>query len=121
MASRTFARLAPGSIRMVVAAGMAGLVVSAAPIHAALAADEVATATKPQRVVSINLCVDELVLRLADRRNIASISWLSLDPKNSNVAALAREFPINHGVAEEIVPLKPDLVIAGMYTARGAV
>jgi iron complex transport system substrate-binding protein len=104
---------------MVVAAGMAGLVVSAVPI---LAADEAPKVdAKPQRVVSINLCVDELVLRLADRRNIASVTWMSRDPKNSNVSALAREVPINHGVAEEIVPLKPDLVIAGMYTARAAV
>jgi iron complex transport system substrate-binding protein len=69
-------------------------------------------ARKPQRVVSINLCVDELVLRLADRRNIASISWLARDPDNSNVADMAREVPIIHGLAEEIFPLDPDLVIA---------
>src|SRR5438105_636540 len=30
---------------------------------------------KPRRVVSINLCVDEMVLRLADRQNIASVTW----------------------------------------------
>jgi iron complex transport system substrate-binding protein len=34
---------------------------------------------------------------------------------------LARDVPINHGVAEEILPLNPDLVLAGIYTARAPV
>jgi iron complex transport system substrate-binding protein len=76
---------------------------------------------KPRRIVSLNMCVDELVLRLADPRNIASVTWLSRDPTNSNVAELAARIPVNHGLAEEIIPLKPDLVIAGAYTARTAV
>ena len=76
---------------------------------------------KPRRIVSLNMCVDELVLRLADLRNIASVTWLSRDPTNSNVAELAARIPVNHGLAEEIIPLKPDLVIAGVYTARTAV
>jgi iron complex transport system substrate-binding protein len=76
---------------------------------------------KPRRVVSLNLCVDELLLRLADPRNVASVTWLARDPANSNVADLAAEIPVNHGLAEEIIPLNPDLVIAGIYTARPAV
>jgi iron complex transport system substrate-binding protein len=79
------------------------------------------TPGKPRRIVSLNMCVDELVLRLADPRNIASVTWLSRDPTNSNVAELAAQIPVNHGLAEEIIPLKPDLVIAGIYTARPAV
>jgi len=76
---------------------------------------------KPRRIVSLNMCVDELVLRLADPQNIASVTWLSRDPTNSNVAELAARIPVNHGLAEEIIPLTPDLVIAGVYTARTAV
>jgi iron complex transport system substrate-binding protein len=76
---------------------------------------------KPRRVVSLNLCVDELLLRLAEPRNVASVTWLARDPANSNVADLAAEIPVNHGLAEEIIPLNPDLVIAGIYTARPAV
>ena len=67
------------------------------------------------------MCVDELVLRLAEPQNIASVTWLSRDPKNSNVAELGAGIPVNHGLAEEIIPLNPDLVIAGIYTARPAV
>ena len=71
--------------------------------------------------MSLNLCTDELVLRLAEPAHVASVTWLSRDPKNSNVAELAAKSPINHGLAEEVVPLDPDLVFAGKYTARTAV
>jgi iron complex transport system substrate-binding protein len=76
---------------------------------------------QPMRIVSLNLCTDELVLRLADRKNIASITHLAATSSASNVADLARQIPVNHGLAEEIIPLNPDLVVAGRYTARAAV
>lgn len=75
----------------------------------------------PKRIVSLNLCTDELVLRLADRANIASITWLSKDAISANVVDLAADVPVNHGLAEEIIPLDPDLVLAGTFTARTAV
>lgn len=75
----------------------------------------------PARIVSLNMCTDELVLRLADRGRIASVTWLSQDPKGANAAHLAAGVPANHGLAEEIIPLNPDLVVAGTYTARTAV
>jgi iron complex transport system substrate-binding protein len=75
----------------------------------------------PRRIVSLNLCTDELVLRLADRANIASITWLSKDAISANVVDLAADVPVNHGLAEEIIPLDPDLVVAGTFTARTAV
>jgi iron complex transport system substrate-binding protein len=82
------------------------------------AADNV---SKPHRIVSMNLCTDELVLRLADRQNIASITWKAREPDQSNVVDLAQGIPINHGLAEEIIPLKPDLLLAGIYTTRPTV
>jgi iron complex transport system substrate-binding protein len=94
-----------------------GVIVAALSAGLAPAADTV----KPQRIVSMNLCTDELVLRLADRRNISSITWQARNPNNSNVTDLAQGVPINHGVAEEIIPLKPDLVLAGIYTTRAPV
>jgi iron complex transport system substrate-binding protein len=80
-----------------------------------------AAAGIPKRIVSLNLCTDELVLRLADRANIASITWLSKDRISANVVDLAADLPVNHGLAEEIIPLDPDLVVAGTFTARTAV
>lgn len=75
----------------------------------------------PTRIVSLNMCTDELVLRLADRPNVASVTWLSRDPKASNVANMASSVPVNHGLAEEIIPLDPDMVVAGTFTTRTAV
>jgi iron complex transport system substrate-binding protein len=73
------------------------------------------------RIVSLNMCTDELVLRLADRSRVVSVTWLSQDPKASNVADIARSMPANYGLAEEIIPLDPDLVVAGTFTTRTAV
>ena len=75
----------------------------------------------PQRIVSLNLCADELVLRLAAPGTVKSVTWLARDPAFSNVAALAHTVPVNRGLAEDIVPLAPDLVIVGAYTTRTAV
>ena len=75
----------------------------------------------PQRIVSLNLCADELVLRLAAPGTVKSVTWLARDPVLSNVSAMAQAVPVNRGLAEDIVPLAPDLVIAGVYTTRTAV
>ncbi len=75
----------------------------------------------PQRIVSLNLCADELVLRLAAPDTVKSVTWLARDPALSNVSALAQAVPVNRGLAEDIVPLAPDLVIAGVYTTRTTV
>lgn len=79
------------------------------------------TPAKPQRIVSLNMCTDELVLRLASPKHIASVTWLSQDPRNANMAARALVVPANHGLVEEVLAYKPDLVIAGAYTTRSTV
>jgi iron complex transport system substrate-binding protein len=64
----------------------------------------------------MNLCTDQLLLMLADPERVLSVSWLSADPRESPVSAQASGFVLNHGFAEEILPLDPDLVIAGSVT-----
>ena len=76
---------------------------------------------RPQRIVSINMCADELLLRLADPAQIASVTWLSQDDRNANLAPVARRFPANHGVAEEVLAFRPDLVLAGPFSAPASV
>jgi iron complex transport system substrate-binding protein len=73
-----------------------------------------------ERIVSLNLCTDELLLRLAPEK-VASITWLSRSPSGSNVPDLAGRVPVNHGLAEQVVAADPDLVLAGTFTARIAV
>ncbi|GAA4249740.1 ABC transporter substrate-binding protein [Azospirillum formosense] len=88
------------------------------------AAWEAPTATppgKPQRIVSLNLCADELLLRLVGPERLAAVTWLARDPGASTVAEPAARVPVNYGTAEEILPLNPDLIVAGRYTTRVAV
>lgn len=75
----------------------------------------------PPRVVSLNLCADELVLRLADQGDVASVTWLAHDPAGSNVWREAAQVGINHGLAEQVLMQEPDLVIAGLFTTRTTV
>lgn len=67
----------------------------------------------PTRVVSINLCADELALLLAAPGQLKSVTWLGADRQETPLAYKAKSLAINHGLAEEIVFLKPDLVLAG--------
>ncbi|MBH63266.1 MAG: cobalamin ABC transporter substrate-binding protein [Alphaproteobacteria bacterium] len=91
-----------------------------APLPFVLLVTQVVLA-KPQRVVSLNLCTDQLVLLLADPKNIAAVSYLSHDSANSYMAEAARAFPTTHGRVEEILPLQPDLIFAGRFTSQGSV
>lgn len=75
-----------------------------------------ARAQPPQRIVSMNLCTDQMALLLAGPERIVSISFLGADPAESPLADLAKHIPINHGLAEEVIAAKPDLVLAGRYT-----
>jgi len=76
---------------------------------------------RPERIVSVNMCTDELLLRLADRDRIASVTWLSQDSRNGNVASAAADIPANHALAEEVLSFHPDLVLAGAFTPRTTV
>lgn len=71
---------------------------------------------EPRRIVSMNLCTDQMALLLAGPERIVSISFLGADPAESPLADLAKGIPINHGLAEEVIAAKPDLVLAGRYT-----
>jgi iron complex transport system substrate-binding protein len=73
-------------------------------------------AAKPQRIVTTNVCADQLALALADRARIVSVSRMAIEPQISNFAEAARTIPVNGARAEEIVELKPDLVLGDIYT-----
>lgn len=66
---------------------------------------------KPQRIASINICTDQLLILLAKRKHIVSVSYLSRDPAISAAAAIANQIPINNGNIEELLALQPDLVL----------
>lgn len=73
-------------------------------------------AAAPQRIVSLNLCTDQLLMALVPAPRIASITWLSRSEGDPSLLPMARALPVNHGSAEEVLALRPDLVIAGRFT-----
>jgi iron complex transport system substrate-binding protein len=68
------------------------------------------------RVVSVNVCTDQLVMLLADPEQIVSLSDLSDDPRSSVMADAAKTFAKNNSQAEVIALQRPDLVVAGEYS-----
>ena len=76
-----------------------------------------ALAGSPERVVSINLCTDQLAMMLAGPGQLVSISRISHDPLVSVMHDAALGYPVNSGQAEEVFRLKPDLVLAGEYSS----
>jgi iron complex transport system substrate-binding protein len=83
----------------------------------ALACTTPALADAPGRVVSINLCTDQLAMLLAAPGQLVSVSDLASDPQSSSMVDQAAAFAMNHGQAEEVYLMRPDLVLAGSYTA----
>lgn len=69
----------------------------------------------------MHLCTDQLVLALADRAQIASVSYFATDPERSHMVTAARGIPANRGQAEEVIARRPDLVLAGVRSARATV
>lgn len=65
----------------------------------------------PRRIVSLNPCLDAILLQVADPDQIAALSHYSRDPRQSAIVAEASRFPFTWGSAEEVVALKPDLVL----------
>ncbi len=74
----------------------------------------------PARVVSMNLCTDQLAMLLAAPGQLVSVSKLARDPMSSAMATEAMAYPVNHGQAEEVWLMQPDLVVVGSYTAQAA-
>ncbi len=65
----------------------------------------------PARVVSLNPCLDAILLSVADPSQITALSHYSREPSQSVIAPEARRYPFTWGSAEEVVALKPDVVL----------
>lgn len=74
---------------------------------------------RPQRIVSLNLCADQLLLELADRNQIAGLTRNANKPEMSAIAGRIQGVRILGTSAEEILAIRPDLVL-GMPARRSA-
>ena len=73
-----------------------------------------------QRIVSLNLCADQFLLALADKRQVAGLTHNAADPELSAAAAGAKGYPILSQSAEDVLAIEPDLLV-GMPARRSAV
>lgn len=70
------------------------------------------------RIVSMNPCVDTILMEIAQPEQIAAISHYSHDPRATSVPmAWAMQFPAVSGAAEDVIAAEPDLVIAGPHVS----
>jgi iron complex transport system substrate-binding protein len=74
-----------------------------------------AAAAPPQRIMSLKVCTDELLLDLAPASRIASITFLSQEKASLKVWPQGAAIPVNHGSAEEILSIKPDLILTDPF------
>jgi iron complex transport system substrate-binding protein len=95
--------------------------VTAAVIFLCAALTLAAAEPAPQRVVSINLCTDQMAMLMAAPGQLKSVSFLATEKGTSMMVDEAARYPLNHGQAEEVFLMQPDLVLAGTYTAKATV
>jgi iron complex transport system substrate-binding protein len=74
-------------------------------------------AEHPKRIVSLNMCVDSILVELVSHDRIAALSHYARDPQRSTIADIARHLPITYETAEEVVALRPDLVLTSRHSA----
>ncbi len=72
--------------------------------------------SQPQRIVSLNPCLDALLVELAEPQQIAALSHYSSAASATSIPlALAARFPQTAGTAEDIILRQPDLVLGSIY------
>jgi iron complex transport system substrate-binding protein len=78
-----------------------------------------AAAAPPQRIMSLKVCTDELLLDLVPPSRIASITFLSREKASLRQWPQAANVPVNHNTAEEILATHPDLILTDPFIAPG--
>lgn len=93
----------------------AGLAIAAAIVIGAMS---LARAAEHPSIASINVCTDQLLLTLADPEQIVGVSPFSGETDRSWAAAQASRFRRLSGEAEDLLMLKPDIVVATRFMKR---
>jgi iron complex transport system substrate-binding protein len=70
-----------------------------------------------RRIVSLNPCLDAILLSVAEPAQVAALSHYSRQPMASSVGAAGRRFAFTYESAEEVIALAPDLVLASRHSS----
>jgi len=76
---------------------------------------QAAAAPAPLRVMSLNICTDQLLLALAPQQRIASVTFMAREQGPLKLWPQAKRIPVNYGSAEEVLAAHPDLVLAAPF------
>lgn len=76
-----------------------------------------APSREPRRIVSLSPCLDVILVHLAERARIAAISHYSHNPSSSSIGPSGATYPFTYESAEEILSLRPDLVLAARHSS----
>jgi iron complex transport system substrate-binding protein len=69
-------------------------------------------------VVSLNPCLDAILVEVAEPSQVLALSHYSRDPAASSIPQeIARNYGFTGGTAEEVIALSPDLVLASIFIA----
>ncbi|HXS06535.1 MAG TPA: ABC transporter substrate-binding protein [Rhizomicrobium sp.] len=71
----------------------------------------------PQRIMSLKICTDELLMDLAPPSRIASVTFLSREKAALKLWPQAARIPVNHNSPEEVLATRPDLILTDSFTS----
>ena len=94
---------------------LASLAASIALAPLATCAALPAAAAPLPRIVSMNVCTDQVLLTLADPEQILGLSRYARD---AWVSGDVRRYPTLSGGAEDVLMLRPDVVVASLFDKR---
>lgn len=69
------------------------------------------------RVISLNPCLDAVLVHVADRSQIVALSHYARDPQQSSIARIALTYPMTYESAEEVIALRPDVVLTAAHSS----
>lgn len=82
------------------------------------AAEKIQRSEGAPRVVSLNPCLDAILVEVADPQQILALSHYSADPQSSSIPEqMARRYDVTGGTVEEVLALEPDIVLASTFLA----
>lgn len=103
--------------RLVLAGGLAMMAGCTAAPTAKPSTLSPTAAGRPRCVLSLNPCLDVILVQVADRSQIGALSHYARDTYGSTIADVARTLPFTYESAEEVMALRPDLVLTGRHSS----